>query len=96
MIASWFHSKNPHELIRNIIAFFLATHFAATSHQASRKRPRCLPIRRPNKATMAECANPLFLSWIKEWLDDARQQNSKGVSMFAQFVLTLFKSRTNE
>lgn len=28
-----------------------------------------------------ECANPLLLSWIKEWLDEAQQRNSKGVTV---------------
>jgi crossover junction endonuclease MUS81 len=26
-----------------------------------------------------QCANPLLLSWVKEWLDVARERNSKGV-----------------
>ncbi|KAI1930813.1 Crossover junction endonuclease mus81 [Ophidiomyces ophidiicola] len=28
------------------------------------------------------CANPLLLQWIKEWLDEARERNSKGVSVY--------------
>ncbi|WEW54966.1 Crossover junction endonuclease mus81 [Emydomyces testavorans] len=28
------------------------------------------------------CANPLLLEWIKEWLDQARERNSKGVSVY--------------
>lgn len=28
-----------------------------------------------------ECANPLLLGWIKEWLDQARERNSKGVTV---------------
>ncbi|PGH32910.1 crossover junction endonuclease MUS81 [[Emmonsia] crescens] len=28
------------------------------------------------------CANPLLLEWIKEWLDQARGQNSKGVNVY--------------
>ncbi|KAN0083129.1 hypothetical protein V8E54_002217 [Elaphomyces granulatus] len=32
---------------------------------------------------MAEaCANPLLLGWIKEWLDQARELNSKGVTVY--------------
>lgn len=31
---------------------------------------------------MAECANPLLLSWVKEWLDTARERNSKGVTTY--------------
>lgn len=27
------------------------------------------------------CANPLLLEWIKEWLDQARERNSKGVTV---------------
>jgi len=27
-----------------------------------------------------ECGNPLFLQWIKEWLDVAKERNSKGVT----------------
>lgn len=30
-----------------------------------------------------ECANPLLLGWIKEWLDQARERNSKGVTVSA-------------
>ncbi|KAF7719741.1 Uncharacterized protein PECH_005698 [Penicillium ucsense] len=30
----------------------------------------------------AECANPLLLGWIKEWLDQARERNSKGVTVY--------------
>lgn len=29
-----------------------------------------------------ECANPLLLGWIKEWLEQARERNSKGVTVF--------------
>jgi crossover junction endonuclease MUS81 len=36
---------------------------------------------------MAEdCANPLLLGWIKEWLDQARERNSKGATVFVQPV----------
>ncbi|KAE8381032.1 ERCC4 domain-containing protein [Aspergillus bertholletiae] len=28
------------------------------------------------------CANPLLLGWIKEWLDQAKERNSKGVSVY--------------
>ncbi|KAL2863658.1 crossover junction endonuclease MUS81 [Aspergillus lucknowensis] len=28
------------------------------------------------------CANPLLLGWIKEWLEDARQKNSKGFTVY--------------
>lgn len=28
------------------------------------------------------CANPLLLGWIKEWLDQARERNSKGFTVF--------------
>lgn len=27
------------------------------------------------------CANPLLLQWLKEWLDTAKERNSKGVTM---------------
>ncbi|KAI9678777.1 MAG: Crossover junction endonuclease mus81 [Caeruleum heppii] len=30
----------------------------------------------------AECANPLLLQWIGEWLDTARERNSKGITMY--------------
>ncbi|KAL1960927.1 hypothetical protein VTO42DRAFT_5911 [Malbranchea cinnamomea] len=29
-----------------------------------------------------DCANPLLLKWIKEWLDEARERNSKGVAVY--------------
>lgn len=29
----------------------------------------------------ATCANPLLLGWIKEWLDQARDRNSKGITV---------------
>lgn len=28
---------------------------------------------------LEQCPNPLFLSWVKEWLDFAREKNTKGV-----------------
>ncbi|KAI1859764.1 hypothetical protein JX265_010213 [Neoarthrinium moseri] len=28
------------------------------------------------------CANPLLLSWVKEWLDVARERNSKGITTY--------------
>ena len=31
---------------------------------------------------MAECANPILLGWVKEWLDQARERNSKGASVY--------------
>jgi crossover junction endonuclease MUS81 len=30
----------------------------------------------------AECANPLLLGWVKEWLETARERNSKGVTVY--------------
>lgn len=33
-----------------------------------------------------ECANPLLLGWIKEWLDQARDRNSKGVTVYVSRV----------
>ncbi|KAI9172137.1 crossover junction endonuclease MUS81 [Paramyrothecium foliicola] len=30
----------------------------------------------------AECANPQLLGWVKEWLDLARERNSKGVTTY--------------
>lgn len=32
-----------------------------------------------------ECANPLLLGWVKEWLDEARDRNSKGVTVYVFF-----------
>lgn len=32
----------------------------------------------PTLAT-TECANPLFLAWVKEWWDQAKERNTKGV-----------------
>ncbi|TVY18112.1 Crossover junction endonuclease MUS81 [Lachnellula arida] len=29
-----------------------------------------------------ECANPLLLGWVKEWLDQARDRNSKGATVY--------------
>ncbi|MCJ1286958.1 Crossover junction endonuclease mus81 [Xylographa opegraphella] len=31
---------------------------------------------------MAECANPLLVQWLKEFLDEARQRNTKGVTVY--------------
>ncbi|KAH8808111.1 crossover junction endonuclease MUS81 [Xylogone sp. PMI_703] len=31
---------------------------------------------------MTECANPLLLSWVSEWLETARERNSKGVTVY--------------
>lgn len=33
-----------------------------------------------------ECANPLLLGWIKEWLDQARERNSKGVTVYVYLL----------
>ncbi|RFU73244.1 crossover junction endonuclease mus81 [Trichoderma arundinaceum] len=30
----------------------------------------------------SECANPQFLAWVKEWLDVARERNSKGATAY--------------
>lgn len=30
----------------------------------------------------AVCGNPLLLQWLKEWLDLARERNSKGVTTY--------------
>ncbi|KAL4810025.1 ERCC4 domain-containing protein [Aspergillus unguis] len=30
----------------------------------------------------SECANPLLLGWIKEWLEQARERNSKGFTVY--------------
>lgn len=38
-------------------------------------------------AMSEECANPLLLGWIKEWLDQARERNSKGVTVWVSRVL---------
>jgi crossover junction endonuclease MUS81 len=38
-------------------------------------RPPSMP--RP-KAPEIPCGNPLFLSWVGEWMDNARTLNSKG------------------
>jgi hypothetical protein len=44
-----------------------------------------------------ECANPLLLGWIKEWLDQARERNSKGLTVLdnlnfiENFMLTFSK-----
>ncbi|RDL42307.1 Uncharacterized protein BP5553_02286 [Venustampulla echinocandica] len=32
--------------------------------------------------TEAECANPLLLGWVSEWLETARERNSKGVTTY--------------
>ncbi len=31
---------------------------------------------------MAQCANPLLLAWVEEWLQVARERNSKGVTVY--------------
>lgn len=28
-----------------------------------------------------ECANPLLLGWLKEWMDEAQARNSKGFTV---------------
>ncbi|KAL7813713.1 endonuclease [Trichoderma gracile] len=30
----------------------------------------------------SDCANPQFLAWVKEWLDVARERNSKGITAY--------------
>lgn len=29
-----------------------------------------------------DCANPMLLGWVKEWLEQARDRNSKGITVF--------------
>ena len=38
------------------------------------------------------CANPLLLGWIKEWLDQARERNTKGVTV----CVHLMRPRQNQ
>src|SRR4051794_7300415 len=33
-------------------------------------------------ASEEPCANPLLLGWVKEWVDLARERNSKGVTTY--------------
>lgn len=33
------------------------------------------------------CANPLLLEWIKEWLDHARERNTKGFTVLVFLFL---------
>lgn len=35
-----------------------------------------------NPETETECANPQLLAWVKEWLDLARERNSKGITTY--------------
>jgi len=30
-----------------------------------------------------ECANPLLLQWLKEWMDQAQERNSKGYTVYS-------------
>lgn len=41
-----------------------------------------LYLSRQRLAMPVECANPLLLEWVKEWLDTAREHNSKGVQVY--------------
>lgn len=36
-----------------------------------------------------ECANPLLLSWVKEWYDTARERNSKGATVYKNAYASL-------
>lgn len=36
-----------------------------------------------------DCANPLLLSWVKEWYDTARERNSKGVTTYKHAYTSL-------
>lgn len=36
-----------------------------------------------------ECANPLLLSWVKEWYDTARERNSKGATVYKNAYTSL-------
>jgi crossover junction endonuclease MUS81 len=31
-----------------------------------------------------DCANPLLLEWLKEWMEEARERNSKGYTVYVQ------------
>lgn len=42
-----------------------------------------------------ECSNPLLLGWIKEWLDQARERNSKGSSVSGSLLLQRQPTLTN-
>ncbi|KAI1320236.1 hypothetical protein F5Y16DRAFT_86106 [Xylariaceae sp. FL0255] len=37
------------------------------------------------------CANPLLLGWVKEWLDVARERNSKGVTTYKRAYTSLLQ-----
>lgn len=40
-------------------------------------------------ASDENCANPLFLSWVKEWWDTARERNTKGVYVYKKAYTSL-------
>lgn len=42
-----------------------------------------------------DCANPLLLGWIKQWLDEARERNSKGVTVFVVHFPSSMAQLTN-
>ena len=39
------------------------------------------------KAPDLPCGNPLFFSWVAEWMDEARQRNSKSYQTWKKVVL---------
>lgn len=33
------------------------------------------------------CANPVLLGWVKEWLDFAKERNTKGVTTYESHLI---------
>lgn len=65
----------------------LCSQLPLTSHIKIKIKPRKLIASQilltVAPTTMADdCANPLLLAWVKEWLDEARSRNSKGVIIY--------------
>lgn len=75
IVASFIYSATPRRQSLLAIAIDLV--------QRAREASLLIEYRSIAPSKMADdCANPLLLAWVKEWLDEARMRNSKGTIIY--------------
>ena len=35
---------------------------------------------------LEDCANPLLATWLKEWMDEAKERSAKSYIVFVKFI----------
>lgn len=48
-----------------------------------------------NRKKQRECPNPLFLKWLEEWRDEAKQKNSKLQYTYGKVSQVLLRQMSN-